>query len=371
MVRKFNQFNNNNSFNQSYLNKNKQENPQISGNKYSPHLNVNLKEDNEIKINESKQFNNKFNIKNEFKEKIKNPQQNNQISQINCKTQIIKRKRPNQSPLRKKETEEERKKRAKKEKEQKVIRDKLQCYLCLGKALKARICRNCKKIACDQCVRNMLEKTGKCRNCQKESTLEDIITIPWMEDLTLFFINNIDNYQSQLIKNINNEEENENDEDAKMKDEFNNNIQNNFKENDKNEEDLNDENIQYCNIHKDKKIEYFCLPCNEYFCSKCLMFTNQEVIAKHEKHKIFDIGKLKKYNINEAIKEYKKLQNSSNNLDNLLIACIDKSKEIEIKKNRLNDILTEIKKEIEEKYDKESKELKCIKRKNKKAKRKY
>ena len=78
---------------------------------------------------------------------------------MNSKTQIIKRKRPGYSPFRIKETEEERKKREKKEKEQKDIRDKLQCYLCFGKAIKARICRNCKKIACDQCVRNMLEKT--------------------------------------------------------------------------------------------------------------------------------------------------------------------------------------------------------------------
>ena len=360
-----NQLNNNNNFNRSYINNNKKE-PQISHDNKFHNFNIKSNQDKlEIKVNESKQLNSKINYKNENKEKINNLQQNNQISQMKCKTQIIKKKaRPGKSPFRNKETEEERQKREKKEKEQKDIRDKLQCYLCFGKAIKARMCKNCKKIACDQCIRNMLFKSGKCLNCNRESTLEDIITIPWMEDLTLFFINNIDNYQNQLIRNINNE----NDEEQKKKDESNNNFQNNFKENDKNVEDLNNEDVQYCNIHRDKKIEYFCLPCNEYFCSKCLMFTNQEVIAKHQKHKIIDIGKLKKYNINEAIKEYKILQNSSNNLDNLLICCRDKIKEIEINKIRLNDILENIKKEKDKKFEEEIKELNELIEKIKKKK---
>ena len=260
----------------------------------------------------------------------------------------------------KRETEEERIKREKKQKEQKDIRKNLQCYLCFGKATNARICRNCQKIACDQCVKKMLAKTGKCRYCQKDSTLDDIISIPWMEDLTSFFINNVENYQNQKIKNINNIEVGGEFED--MKDEFNNNEQDNInKDNNNNYINRDNEIIQFCDKHKDKKIEYFCLQCSEYFCSKCLIFTNQSVIEKHKNHKIMEYKNLKKYNINEAIQEYTKLKNSSLNLDLLLTKCNDKIKEIGVKKIRANDILDTIKKENEEKYNEQINQLNELK----------
>ncbi len=321
--------NKNNSNNNNIINNNKQNQP--------IRINLNLEQKNLIKVNPK-------NIK-----KIQENFQNKQINEFNSKT-VIKKKNVNKSPFRIKETEEQRIKREKQEKEQKDIRDKLQCYLCFGKATKARMCRNCKKIACDKCVRSMLQKTNKCGYCQKISVLdEDIITIPWMEDLTSFFINNVENYQNQKLKNINNEE------DMDVKEEFDNNNNNNEKnlikgnimnENNLNKEENEDEAafVQNCDIHKDRKIEYCCLQCNVFFCSKCLMFTNREIIEKHNSHRIIEINNLKKYNINEAMKEYQKLKKSSNNYDKIREQCLIKKEEIKIIKERVSSILEFIKK---------------------------
>ena len=99
-----------------------------------------------------------------------------------------------QNPLNKKESEEERQKREMIEKERNGIRDKLVCYLCFGKIKKARLCLNCKKLACEDCVKNMLLKHAKCLNCKQPASLENIVLLPFMDDLTSFFIN-IENNQ--------------------------------------------------------------------------------------------------------------------------------------------------------------------------------
>ena len=343
----------NNNYKNNNLNNNKNSN--INNNKQNYNANP-------IKVNESKNFN-KMKIKN-IHEQLKN-QQNKKNLEFNSKT-VINKKRSGKSPFMiKRETEEERMRREKQEKEQKDIRKNLQCYLCFGKAINARICRNCQKIACDQCVKNMISKIGKCRNCQKDSTLDDIISIPWMEDLTSFFINNVENYQNQKIKNINNINKIEDEENEDMEENFNNNEQYNIKGNNINNNYINEDNeiTQFCDKHKDKKIEYFCLQCSEFFCSKCLMFTNQSVIEKHKNHKIMEYKNLKKYNINEAIQEYKKLKDSSINLDILLTKCNDKIKEIGVKKIRINDILEMIKKENEQKCDEQINQLNELKKK--------
>ena len=353
-----NNLNKNNANNNNIINNNK--NINIKNNQQNNNYNSIQDKNLQAKIHESKNID-KIKIKN-LHMQLKNPQ-NKKNQEFNSKT-VINKKSSDKSPVMiKRETEEERIKREKEEKEQKHIRKNLQCYLCFGKAKNARICRNCQKIACDQCVKNMLSKTGKCRNCQKDSTLDDIISIPWMEDLTSFFINNVENYQNQKIKNINNNIEDNKNED--MKDKSNKNIeQDNIKGKNIINNYINEDKeiVQFCDKHKDKKIEYFCLQCSEYFCSKCLMFTNQSVIEKHKNHKIMEYKNLKKYNINEAIQEYKKLKDSSINLDILLTKCNDKIKEIGVKKIRLSDILDTIKNENEKNYNEQINQLNELKK---------
>ena len=269
---------------------------------------------------------------------IENLNENKFKTVINSKT-VFNKKRIEKSPFRIKETEEERIKREKKEKEQKDIRDKLQCYLCFGKAVKARICLNCKKIACEKCLKQSLEKNGKCKNCQKESNLEDFITLPFMEDLTSFFINNVENNQKHKNKEEMEVEDIQN---------FNeDNIQNNINENN------NQEFIPFCTKHKGERLDYFCLQCSECYCAKCLIFTNPKVAELHKNHKIIEHFDLNKYNISDAIKEYNKLKNSTNDLDKIILDYQMRKKDIEIKKIRAKTVLEVVLKEIEKKYQKE------------------
>ena len=300
--------------------------------KYMPiKVSKNLNKMNLENLNEKKKFNN---------------------LSYNSKTVIVKRNL-NKSPFRiKKETEEERIKREQAEKEKKDIRNKLQCYLCFGKAVKARMCLNCKTITCEKCLKQSLEKNGKCQKCHKESKLEDFIFLPFMEDLTSFFINNVEH-----LKNQKNEEENEV-EDIKNEENDDNIMQDNVNENIN--EIINEEVVPFCTKHKGKKIEYFCIQCNEYFCAKCLVFTNQEVTEKHKNHKIIEYLKLKKYNIKDAIIEYNKLKNSTNNLNDIILECKYKIKDLEIKRKRVKTILESIQKEVEEKYLKEYEDLNKI-----------
>ena len=218
------------------------------------------------------------------------------------------------------------------------IRNNLQCYLCFGKANKARICSNCKKIACEKCLITMINKTGKCQNCQKETSIDQMIALPFMEDLTSYFINSIESH--------------------KKNDNVNNNYQNNNKDEEGNVE-LN-ENMnrnQFCEKHKDKIIEYYCLECSEYLCSKCLVFFNQKSVDKHKNHKIVEIENLNKFNINEAIEEYSKLNKSKNDLKELKDKINITLMELDLKKTRNNKILEEIKKDMDFQYIEHIKKL--------------
>ena len=53
------------------------------------------------------------------------------------------------------------------------------------------------------------------------------------------------------------------------------------------------------------KIEFYCIQCNKYFCSKCLVFFGEES-KKHSQHYIIKVDKIDDLGVTEAIKEYNK-----------------------------------------------------------------
>ena len=247
------------------------------------------------------------------------------------------------SPLRQKESEEEKKEREIKEKERNYIRDRLKCYLCFGKINKARLCLNCKKIACENCVKNMLLKHAKCLNCKKPATLDTIVLLPFMDDLTNFFINiennNNKNKEKKEIQQRNYIIDEDDNDENNIK-----NINNNIKIKEDKKEEISKTK---CKKHKDKYLEYYCFQCKEYLCPKCLLFFNQSVIVKHHNHSIIPIIDFKKYNIKEAIDEYNKLNKSKNDLDILLSECKLRIKKLTIKKDIALKNIEDMKKELE------------------------
>ena len=251
-----------------------------------------------------------------------------------------------QIPLKKKESEEERQKQEMMEKERNGIRDKLVCYLCFGKIKKARLCLNCKKIACENCVKNMLLKHAKCLNCKQPASLENIVLLPFMDDLTNFFINIENNQIKEKEKEKNKDNKQRNfiiDED----DDDNNIINNHIDKRNKNHIEKEEKIKKKCQSHPDKIIEYYCFQCKEYLCTKCLLILNQSVIIKHHEHTILPIVEFKKYNIKEAIDEYNKLYNSKKDIDSLLSECNLRIKKLTTKKEIALKNIEEAKKQFE------------------------
>ena len=232
------------------------------------------------------------------------------------------------------------------------IRDHLKCYICLSKVFKPKMCRYCKKICCAKCIDKWLEDHSFCGICKHDLSPQDMISVPFLDDMSTFFINNIDNPKKKFLDNsrttIKRPGENiipgprDNINNAKkipklnfvnrpnINININNNLENNLSniENEVNEteEDELDENI--CQEHGEN-ISYYCIQCDKYFCSKCLVFFGAEQ-QKHKNHYIVPASKINDLGVSQAIKEYKKLGETKEKIKNVigLINMIKKEKDI-------------------------------------------
>ena len=232
------------------------------------------------------------------------------------------------------------------------IRDHLKCYICLSKVFKPKMCRYCKKICCAKCIDKWLEDHSFCGICKHDLSPQDMISVPFLDDMSTFFINNIDNPKKKFLDNsrttikrpgeniIPGPRDNINNAKKIQKLNFvnrpnininiNNNLENNLSniENEVNEteEDELDENI--CQEHGEN-ISYYCIQCDKYFCSKCLVFFGAEQ-QKHKNHYIVPASKINDLGVSQAIKEYKKLGETKEKIKNVigLINMIKKEKDI-------------------------------------------
>ena len=209
------------------------------------------------------------------------------------------------------------------------IRDYLKCYICLTKVIKPKMCKYCKKISCEKCINKWMEKYDFCGICKKKlNPNQDLIPLPILDDMAAYFINNIDSHPKILQNNNPNILKNEN-----------KNAQSSNPNNNMNviEQNNNAQNIDICPIHN-YKIEYYCIQCDKYFCSNCLVFFGKE-IKKHENHLIIPISKINNLNLKEAFDEYKKLSITNNILDNNIDLCKVKLRENQIKKGEIANFL--------------------------------
>lgn len=255
------------------------------------------------------------------------------------------------------------------------IRDHLKCYICLGKVFKPKMCRYCKKICCSACIDQWLQDHTFCGICKHNVSSQDMISIPFLDDMSTFFINNIDNQKKKIFdntrttvkkvgQNIISGTGNRNNNPIKLPPQIpninininNNNIDNNIDNNNNisniEEDDENmeiDENI--CQEHNER-ISFYCIQCDKYFCSKCLIFFGEEV-KKHKNHFIVQANKINDLGVTQAIKEYKKLGETRDKLKNLIGLINMIKKEKEIKKYEMLNIIQFIKEynEIKLNYD--------------------
>ena len=84
------------------------------------------------------------------------------------------------------------------------IRDKLKCYICLSKVNKPKMCKFCKRLSCSECINSWLRDHDFCGICKKHVTFDDLILVPFVDDMSTYFINNIENQPKHKLDKIDN-----------------------------------------------------------------------------------------------------------------------------------------------------------------------
>jgi hypothetical protein len=132
-----------------------------------------------------------------------------------------------------------------------------------------------------------------------------MIPLPFLDDMSSYFINNIDNHPKFQPNNQGNKKN------------PGNNILN--EKNNSNDDEIinNDENNKDICLKHRSKIDFYCVQCNKYFCSNCLVFFGEEV-KRHKNHLILQTSKMNDLGIKEARNEYKKLPETKNIIENFI-----------------------------------------------------
>lgn len=267
-------------------------------------------------INDNDSDDDIFNI---FNEQDKNKQEKNSFSKMKMHINNLNNLNSNNNI---EDKEEQLIKRKEQEKVKNDIRDKLKCFICYGKVNNAMMCPFCKKIACEKCITNSLQKTNICSNCKSILLLNELVKVPIINDFTSYFINS--------MEQSNDNEENDKDNEI---------------------EEMNELKKQKCQEHPNKNIEYICMDCNEYLCSVSLLFFNQESLFKHNGHIILSFDDIEKFNLFKVIKEYKNLPENKNKLNEKIINIKKTKKEFEQRKKSINYICSTLKNDIKSKYE--------------------
>ena len=237
------------------------------------------------------------------------------------------------------------------------IKDALTCFICTAKVLDPMMCPQCKKLVCSNCIKKWFieQQHEKCPYCQVPSSYDKMINLPFMNQLSEYFIKEIEKKENEAEKtflapksknmNINqiiDEDEDDNNifinNNQKIKNEFdeddnflsktqlfphkfqkNNSIEGSDLSLKASHSDISSNKInknadkEFCSNHKQEPIEYYCLNCNTKHCAKCLLIMSNESKI-HQGHKIIEIEKRNKYNLDIIYKEINSLSETTNEL---------------------------------------------------------
>ena len=172
------------------------------------------------------------------------------------------------------------------------INNEIICFICKGKFNDPYMCKLCQTRFCKNCIENFYinENKNYCPKCQKNVRLDEMIPIPWFNDITNYLINKENNIIENSNNNINND----------------NIIQKN----------INDV-YEFCEKHHNNYTKY-CINCSNYLCPDCLSIFDENSRI-HERHEIINIFEIEKYNLEEVLKKYKnineKVKSYSDNIE--------------------------------------------------------
>ena len=222
------------------------------------------------------------------------------------------------------------------------IKESVMCYICLSKVVQPKMCPNCQKIACKDCLKNWFITKGNknCGYCRAEMSFEKMISVPVLDSVAnliekisvknsqilqrypqinssivlnkrmILDDNNITNNSRLTFRNLGNTYERGRK--FKKKVEFNNNTNSNIIS------DMTD--IEFCDKHPDQPLYYYCMDCNKGYCRTCFVFFGEEK-DKHNHHKIIEYEKYKLNNVSLFAKEKENLEDKSEELNAYIKRC--------------------------------------------------
>ena len=142
------------------------------------------------------------------------------------------------------------------------------CFICYGDIKDAHCCNKCSKIACKNCYIRWLSTNPSCPHCKVNLSINELVNCRFMNDV----YTTINTLQDKLA--------------------------------DKNE---------FCHIHQDNPMRYYCIDCSISLCSDCLILgsnqsnnddeTNNHILhTNHEIIKVNDLYEKHIYKLKLAIK---------------------------------------------------------------------
>ena len=79
------------------------------------------------------------------------------------------------------------------------IKDALTCFICTAKVLDPMMCPQCKKLVCSKCIKKWFvdQQHEKCPYCQVPSSFDKMINLPFMNQLSEYFIKEIEKKEEE------------------------------------------------------------------------------------------------------------------------------------------------------------------------------
>ena len=222
------------------------------------------------------------------------------------------------------------------------IKESVMCYICLSKVVQPKMCPNCQKIACKECLRNwfIVKENKNCGYCRAEMSFDKMISVPVLDSVANLIEkisvknsqilqhypqinrsivlnkrviqddNNITNNNRLTFRNLGNTYERG----KKYKKKVAKMAENNINDNNDNDD------IDFCEKHNDQPLYYYCLDCNKGYCRTCFVFFGEEK-DKHNDHKIIEYKKFKSNSITLFEKEKGNLEDKCEELNAYIKRC--------------------------------------------------
>jgi hypothetical protein len=234
------------------------------------------------------------------------------------------------------------------------LKELMICFLCHEKVVLPKICPNCYKIFCEECIKKWIInlKNQNCFYCNNNISLENMINIPVINNISNILnktTTDLKNDSSLVLKQLS----------TRIKNNKNNNIdssitnascyttRNIIQKSPHNSLDLrnclikikhrkfpnsisearkpdisqnNIMNTEHCNIHHDQFLFYYCVDCEKSYCRTCFVFFGDEK-NRHNGHKIIDYDKFKDKNNFELLRQIKELKENIEKISSSINQC--------------------------------------------------